>query len=124
MAMVLSYRHIQLDPPIIGMVILCTSLLLVDPCMLVEVAAGLVHTFLHLAGLERGAMARPRRSASAAARAVEATAARAKTRVHQARLAAHRQAARLRAVVGTTATTSHPCLAAALAAGSLRTTAA
>lgn len=124
MVMVLSYFHIQLDQLTTGVVALGTLLLLVDPCMLVEVAAGLAHAFLHLAGLDQGAMARPRRSTCAPARALAATAVRAKALVRQARLAAHRLAARNRAALGAVVITSHPRIATSLAAGSLRVSAA
>lgn len=77
-----------------------------------------------LAGWHLGSMARERRSASASSRLRAAVVARATVRVRQSRLAVHRQAARLRAALGTVVPTSHPRIAASLAAGSLRTSAA
>lgn len=86
--------------------------------------ADLARTCRCLAGWHLGSMARERRSASASARGIAAVVARATARVRQSRLAAHRLAARLRAALGTMVPTSHPRIAASLAAGSLRTSAA
>jgi hypothetical protein len=124
MAMMLSYRHVYLDQLTTGVVVLGMLLLLVDPSQLIDALADLAQAFLQLAGLEQAAMARPRRSVSAAAVARTVAATQAIARVRQARLAAHRIAASLRAALGTLVPTSHPRLAASLAAGSLRSNAA
>lgn len=86
--------------------------------------AQLARACRRLAGWRLESMSRERRSASATARAIAAVAVRATARVQQARLAAHRLAARLHAALGTVVPTSHPRIAASLVAGSLRNSAA
>lgn len=115
-AAVVSYLGVTLDVATLGGMLLGLMLLFIDPCLVAIGFADLARAARRLAGQDLPAMARERRSASAPARAIAAIAAGACARFRLARQAAHRLAARLRAVVGTTAPTSHPRLAASLAA--------
>jgi hypothetical protein len=121
---VLTHLHVALGLLISGTLIWGVLLLLVDPFLLVEIVADLATAYRRQAGLNQSGMARERRGASATARAIAAAAVHATARVHQARLVAHRLAARLRAALGTVVPTSHPRIAASLVAGSLHTRAA
>jgi len=110
--------HATFDPSVSGVFVFFVGMLLVDHYMVVEIFAELATMYRRLAGLDLPSMSQERRSKSAAARAVAAAAVSAGGRVRLARLTMHHLAARLRASLGTPVPTSHPRLAASLAAAS------
>lgn len=116
--------HVAFDPMVFGVFVFGVGILLVDHYMVVEVIAELATTYRRFAGLDLPAMARERRGTSAAAMAIALATVRACTQVRFSQQIAHRLMARLRAAVGVVSFTSHPRLAAAIAAVPLRTFAA
>lgn len=115
-AVIVSAFHVKLDMVTLTSTMIQGCLLLINPCRLCSAVASFARATRRLAALDLPSIARERRSASATARATAAIEAGALTHIGLARQAAHRLVAHLRAAVGTTQPTSHPRLAASLAA--------